>query len=145
MLPAAVKRFLFAKSRKAAGALIFNPRQELLMVRDWVRREWSYPGGYVGRDEEPLAACAREVYEETGLNLAPERYQLLDSHEWERPMGTLTFTTYSATVSDEEAARLKLQRFEVMGSRWVPRDEAMQLIAPHLRGRLRQLWAARDE
>jgi 8-oxo-dGTP diphosphatase len=131
-------------NRRAAGALILNDRNELLMVRDRLRREWSYPGGYVGRSEAPLEACAREVHEETGLDLAPERYRLLDEHTWRRPLGRLTFTTFAARVDESEAMVVRRQRFELLEVRWAPRDEALDLITLRLKERFGHLLTAMD-
>ena len=52
------------------GALIFNSKKEVLMIRThkWSGL-WGIPGGKIKRGESSLAALRREIKEETGLNI----------------------------------------------------------------------------
>jgi 8-oxo-dGTP diphosphatase len=52
------------------GAVVLDDAGRLLLVRravDPQRGRWSLPAGFVDADEDPRAATAREVVEETGL------------------------------------------------------------------------------
>ena len=131
-------------SRRAAGALLFDPDGRLLMVRDRIRREWGYPGGYADGREAAVVACAREVREEVGLALTPDRLIELGTHEWPRPLGQLTFTTFTAALTQSEADAVKLQAIELTAYRWVTPAEVDTLIAPRLRARLGELLATRN-
>jgi 8-oxo-dGTP diphosphatase len=70
----------------AAGAVVRDAAGRLLLVRrahDPEAGRWTLPGGRVEPGESPAAAAAREVAEETGLEVAVGR-------EWlvlERPAG----------------------------------------------------------
>jgi acetyl-CoA carboxylase carboxyl transferase subunit beta len=70
----------------AAGAVVRDATGRLLLVRrahDPEAGRWTLPGGRVEAGESPAAAAAREVAEETGLEVAVGR-------EWlvlERPAG----------------------------------------------------------
>lgn len=46
-------------------------RTHVLMVDHHLFDVWVTPGGRAGRGEDPLAAAARELFEETGLTCAP--------------------------------------------------------------------------
>ena len=51
-----------------------NAANEVLLVRlSYGRGGWQFPGGGMGRGEDPLAAGRREFVEETGLALAHSR------------------------------------------------------------------------
>jgi ADP-ribose pyrophosphatase YjhB (NUDIX family) len=51
--------------------MVFNDRGELLLVRNSYGPSHLFvlPGGGIGRGEDPAAAAAREVKEETGLEM----------------------------------------------------------------------------
>ncbi|MDY6876202.1 MAG: NUDIX domain-containing protein [Chloroflexota bacterium] len=52
------------------SATIFDPtRQKVLLVRRADNRRWCVPGGYMEPGESVAEACAREVWEETGLRV----------------------------------------------------------------------------
>jgi ADP-ribose pyrophosphatase YjhB (NUDIX family) len=46
---------------------------EVLLVKRTTPRAWELPGGYLNRGEEPRVAMAREVREETGLEVRADR------------------------------------------------------------------------
>ena len=60
------------------GALIFNARREVLMIRThkWSGL-WGIPGGKIKRGEPALAALRRELKEETGLNIKDIKFVLV--------------------------------------------------------------------
>ncbi|MGH8547976.1 MAG: NUDIX hydrolase [Methylococcales bacterium] len=56
--------------RVGVGAVIFNPDSKLLLIKrntPPARGRWSIPGGKQEAGETLVAACLREVLEETGL------------------------------------------------------------------------------
>ncbi|MEA2999788.1 MAG: hypothetical protein QOK17_1621 [Sphingomonadales bacterium] len=67
-----LRRHLLARLRlrtRGVKVMVFNRRGELLLIRNSYgnRNLFVLPGGGIGRRETPLAAAAREVREETGL------------------------------------------------------------------------------
>ena len=85
LLPAPVARFVFRAAARAIALYnrAFQPRvrgagvfvrhgDRILLVRSTYQSWWGLPGGRVDRGEEPIAAAARELREETALSVAPE-------------------------------------------------------------------------
>ncbi|MEA3040145.1 MAG: hypothetical protein QOE79_2658 [Sphingomonadales bacterium] len=69
-----VRRFLLRALRirtRGVKAMVFNAAGELLLVRNSYGASHLFvlPGGGIGRREDPAAAAAREVREETGLEV----------------------------------------------------------------------------
>jgi 8-oxo-dGTP pyrophosphatase MutT (NUDIX family) len=127
----------------AAGALLFNPDGQVLLIKNRLRDSWEYPAGASDGRESPIEACRREVAEEVGLHL--ERYRLIGVDFFHRatPNGNLLFT-FATEVSYEHASAVKPEFLEVVEYRWVDREAALELISPRLKSRLRELFAAYD-
>lgn len=126
--------------RQAVGAILIEPGGRLLLVHERMRGEWSYPAGYVDRGENHLQAVVREMGEELGLQLEPDRFMHLATHAHnERPGGPLDFKTYRSQVTATEAASVRRQYSELVDHRWVTPDEALELITPRFRDRLSEL------
>lgn len=53
--------------------IIINDQGEVLLQRRSDNGEWGLPGGAIDPGEEPADAVVREVWEETGLHVVPER------------------------------------------------------------------------
>jgi ADP-ribose pyrophosphatase YjhB (NUDIX family) len=68
----------FPKKRLSVGALLTNAIGEILIVNPNYRNGWLLPGGVVDADESPVAALMREVEEELGLALRPQRLLCVD-------------------------------------------------------------------
>jgi len=55
------------------GVVRDDQQRVLLLYHPYRPDPWALPGGWVQRNETPLNALAREVYEESRLVIAPER------------------------------------------------------------------------
>lgn len=69
----AFAEFLAYKTRvPVRGAIILNETMdEVLLVKGWKKgASWSFPRGKINKDERDLDCAVREVYEETGFDLA---------------------------------------------------------------------------
>lgn len=132
---------ILSRTGRAAGVLVTGPDGRLLMVHDRLRREWSYPAGYIDHGEQPLEAAVRELREEVNIRLAPERLTFMSTEIINRPLGKLEFTTYAATVAAADIANLKLQAPELTDYTWATPPEALELTSERLRPRLSKLLA----
>lgn len=67
----------YANSEPTACALCVDERGRLLLVRRAhapFAGFWDLPGGFLKEGEHPLAALRRELREETGLEVEPDRF-----------------------------------------------------------------------
>jgi 8-oxo-dGTP diphosphatase len=67
---------VYASSKPTAGALCVDDGRVLLTRRglDPFKGFWDIPGGFLDEGEDPLDGLRRELREETGLEVEPERF-----------------------------------------------------------------------
>jgi ADP-ribose pyrophosphatase YjhB (NUDIX family) len=114
-------RFLNPSFMVGAMALIQDEQGRILVLEHTYRREvpWGLPGGWLKFAESPESGLAREVHEETGLEVTVD--QLLAADFWGRSQLDMLYRcsvqrgTYAAT--DETSA-----------CRWVPVDQLPTLL-----------------
>ncbi|MFJ2026896.1 NUDIX domain-containing protein [Streptomyces sp. NPDC087897] len=127
----------------AAGVLLFDERDRVLLVDPTYKPGWEFPGGVVEAGEAPAQAGVREVAEEIGLRL--DRIPSLLLVDWESPRppgyGGLRFLFDGGLLRSEDADRLLLPGSELRGWRFVTEAEAAGMLPPLRYERLR--WALR--
>lgn len=104
----------FHRTRRPRVAIVCGT--EILIIRNWGERRWSLPGGGLHKGESPEQCAARECREELGV--AIPRHEL-------HYITTLQRKCYDAPIyvwHTEVKPTLKLQKFEITGSRWVTRE-----------------------
>jgi 8-oxo-dGTP diphosphatase len=72
------EEFRVATPRVAAGVLIRDGADRVLLVRPTYKEGWEIPGGYVDPGESPKQAAAREVREELGTDVVVGRLLVID-------------------------------------------------------------------
>lgn len=127
----------------AAGVLLFDEQDRVLLVDPTYKPGWEFPGGVVEPGEAPARAGMREVAEETGIRL--EDVPSLLVVDWEPPMppgyGGLRLLFDGGRLGSAEADRMRLPGPELRGWRFVTENEAAGLLPPVRYERLR--WALR--
>jgi phosphoglycolate phosphatase len=110
------------------GALIFNSRRDVLMIRThkWSNL-WGIPGGKVKWGESSLDALRREVKEETNLNVNDVKFALVQdcihSKEFYRDAH---FLLLNYTCRCEEPYEVRLNE-EANDYRWIAPGAALQM------------------
>ncbi|MER7829362.1 NUDIX domain-containing protein [Streptomyces sp. NPDC095602] len=127
----------------AAGVLLFDDEDRVLLVDPTYKPGWEFPGGVVERGEAPARAAMREVAEETGLELA--RVPRLLVVDWEPPKppayGGLRLLFDGGRLTGGQADRVLLPGSELRGWRFATEAEAADMLPPVRYERLR--WALR--
>lgn len=127
----------------AAGVLLFDERDRVLLVDPTYKPGWEFPGGVVERGEAPARAGMREVTEEIGIELADVPRLLVVDWEPPRPpgFGGLRLIFDGGRLPADDTERLLLPGSELRGWRFVTEDEAASLLPPARYERL--CWALR--
>ena len=127
----------------AAGVLLFDEQDRVLLVDPTYKAGWEFPGGVVEPGEAPARAGMREVAEETGITL--DEVPRLLVVDWEPPAppgyGGLRLLFDGGRLDSTEADRLLLPGTELRDWRFVTEAEAAELLPPARCQRLR--WALR--
>nr|WP_202487003.1 NUDIX hydrolase [Streptomyces sp. SID8354] len=127
----------------AAGVLLFDDRDRVLLVDPTYKPGWEFPGGIVEPGEPPARAGVREVAEELGIQLpCTPRLLVLD---WEAPkppgFGGLRLLFDGGTLTEDRIRDLLLPGSELRAWRFVTESEAESMLPPVRWNRLR--WALR--
>jgi len=137
----------------AAGAVLFRPRREVLLVHRPRYDDWSFPKGKLDPGELAPVAAVREVAEETGVHvrlgtpLADQRYPVADGrsktvHYWVGwPVGDDDVSGY--LVNDEIDEVVWLTYDEAMTRLTYDRDRATLVEARRLHKKTRALLVLR--
>lgn len=127
----------------AAGVLLFDEQNRVLLVDPTYKAGWEFPGGVVERGEAPARAGMREVAEETGIQLDDVPSLLVV--DWEPPAppgyGGLRLLFDGGQLDGAEARRMLLPGPELRDWRFASEEEAATLLPPVRYERLR--WALR--
>ncbi|MEU8888560.1 NUDIX domain-containing protein [Streptomyces sp. NPDC048442] len=127
----------------AAGVLLFDADDRVLLVDPTYKPGWEFPGGVVESGEAPARAGMREVAEETGIRLGQVPALLVVDWEPPRPpgFGGIRMLFDGGRLEDGGAQRVLLPGPELRGWRFVTEEEAAGLLPPDRYARLR--WALR--
>jgi 8-oxo-dGTP pyrophosphatase MutT (NUDIX family) len=69
----------------SASVVLFRGNEILVMKRagGFSAGGWFFPGGHVEEGERPIEACARELFEETGISVDPDSLTVCDVMSYE--------------------------------------------------------------
>lgn len=112
---------------EAAGGLVFNNQQELLMI--FRRGFWDLPKGKVDKGETLDQCAVREVMEETGLqNIQLDEFLTTTYHTYQQNGDTILKPSHWFKMLSTFAETLVPQTEEdITEIKWVSKKEAEQL------------------
>ena len=126
-------RPMSAKSRlwkpNVTVAAVIERDGKFLLVEERVKDEnnrdvmrWNQPAGHLDEGESLLAACAREVLEETAWHFVPR--ELVGIYQWRRPQGDITYLRFAIAAN-----------WSRRSARWMPVSSGAVVDAGGNRGR----------
>ena len=150
----------------AAGAVVFRPGGEVLLVHRPKYDDWSFPKGKLDPGEHPAAAAVREVEEETGLRvrlgvpLPGQRYEVVTgtkhvSYWVARVLGHDDVSDYDVNDEIDEVVWLSAEdalvrltyerdRRTLVQARSLRRRTHAVLVLRHALARPRKTWSKDD-
>lgn len=122
----------------SAGALIWDRKGRLLILKPTYKSGWTLPGGVVEADgETPWEACRREAREECGLDLRRGELVCVD---FLRPRpgrpGGMRFLFDTGRFDKSTLTGITLQAEEIARHRLARVDRALQLLSGPVRRRV---------
>jgi ADP-ribose pyrophosphatase YjhB (NUDIX family) len=130
----------------SAGALIFDRKGRLLILKPTYKSGWTIPGGVMEADgESPWEACQREVREECGLTVRTGRLSCVDFRRPRPDRGRIGGIRYLFDCGRQDDAALRaieLQPEEISEYRIVKLHKALSLLRGPIRRRVRAACAA---
>ena len=116
----------FPRLDPAVIMLVTDPADRCLLARNaaWPERRVSILAGFVEPGESAEHAVAREVQEETGIEVMPAQVEYLASQPWPMPHSLMLGFRVRATGS----LRIEVDREEIAEARWYSRDELRAAI-----------------
>lgn len=126
-----------SKKHMGAGVLLFNRKNELLIVKPSYKKGWSIPGGTIDANESPRECAIRETKEEIGIKLKKLRLVCIDYKKTKGyNLENLQFIFYGGILSDKEMVKINLENKELKGYKFISVNDNLNLLRPNLRKRL---------
>lgn len=114
--------FIDRRERFAVSGFIFYKNKILLVRHSYGSSDWTPPGGFIKKGEDPEGGLRREIKEEVGLDLLSVKLMSVDSDV--RPHHNVTVYRFYA---HSESERCIIDELEIKDARWFGRDEINEL------------------
>lgn len=128
----------------AAGVLILDENDHLLVVKPTYKAGWEIPGGCVEDGESARAACVRECDEELGIFLHVGRLLVIEHQALGDEKGDSIMLVYDGGRMGA-GTQLTFRDGELDDARFVAVDELEQLLPTRQARRLAAAFRARAE
>jgi 8-oxo-dGTP pyrophosphatase MutT (NUDIX family) len=108
--------FLYAQIGSRTRVIISN-QDKVLAVRGWLSSgKWSLPGGGLHRGEDPVDGAIREVFEETGITLAPADLHKVADY---RVLRGMRFKCHAYEVALTNRPEVSAHGLEIVDTAWL--------------------------
>jgi 8-oxo-dGTP diphosphatase len=132
--------------RMAAGAIFFDDRGYILIVKPTYRSGWLLPGGIVEAHESPREACRREIKEELNLDISLDKLLCIEYLSEDGPQTEcVQFAFYGGLLNTSQIQEITLPTTELSEYRFSPIEEATTLLSLKLARRVPHCLRALQE
>jgi 8-oxo-dGTP pyrophosphatase MutT (NUDIX family) len=132
-----------AQPRTAAGVLIFDEADRVLLVHPTYKPGWEIPGGYLHPGETPSEGAARELKEELGLTTPIGRLLVADWAPHPSEGDKLLFVFDGGLITDADRAHLIPDGVEIDEYAFHYETQLDALLIPRLARRVHAAFTAR--
>lgn len=117
------------KKRMAAGVLLFDENDKLLLVKPSYKKHWSIPGGMTDANESPRQTAIREIKEEINIDLKLCQFLCVEyALNKETPDESLQFMFYGGVLDKEQIGNIKIDGDEISDYRFASIDETTEML-----------------
>jgi ADP-ribose pyrophosphatase YjhB (NUDIX family) len=129
----------------AAGALIRDEHDRVLLVEPNYKDHWEIPGGIIEVGETPSQGCAREITEELGLTREPGRLLVVDWAPHPEQGDRVLFIFDGGVLTGADTAAIRLQPDELDSYVFLDPAAALDRLIPRLARRVGAALRARAD
>lgn len=110
------------RSNKTRAYGLIEHENKVLVVKNWIGSGvWSLPGGGGHAYESYEDTLARELHEETGINIDKTKVKLLIKGEHNREFGRKKFVIFH--VPQDKSPHVLINHLEIVESKWVDKNK----------------------
>ncbi len=128
--------------RLIAQGLVRDEAGRVLLCELTYKLDWDLPGGVVDPRESPAQTVAREVHEELGVRLRPQRLLAVNWLPPYRRWDDAMLMVFELGTHPDLLSRTVLQPREIVAAHWCAPQDLDEHVAPYVARHLRAVLAA---
>lgn len=137
-----------SQKRVAAGILLFNENNELLLLKPTYKERWTIPGGVIEENEFLVDGLKREIKEEIGIEVEIKNLLVVDSKiikEGDHIDESLQMIFSSQVLANKQIKKIRLAKDEISEFKFVSWEEALKLLNSSLSKRISNIKKGQKE
>ena len=113
------------KRAASAAVVVYDGEGNVLVVKASYKQHWGLPGGIIDAGETPRMAAVREVQEETGLTIDPDKLQFSMVLDRISAVGQTYQFVFDYQAAPEELAVIAIDQHEIVDWALVARQHIL--------------------
>lgn len=126
-----VRVYFNARPSSRVRIIVLKDQKEILLIKGWFSNQrWELPGGGISSGEEPIAAAARELHEETGLSVKTPALKKLGKFKHVDTMTPYMVELFLHKTADNDSKTPIKHRWEILEQQWFSIENLPENISP---------------